>query len=108
MVVTVRVDVCAVPSVTGELMLQAGLVDPEGLTEQLSATDPVNPPKGVTVMTDVPELLMEALASRLRLVVPALKAKLCVPEDDPLTTALMPSVCTYLPVEASVATTRTL
>ncbi len=40
--------------VTGELTVQVGGVAPAPVTAQLSATDPVNPPEGVTVMVEVP------------------------------------------------------
>ncbi len=62
MVVAVEVTVSvAVPAVvplivTGEVTVQVGtLVPVVGVTAQVSATAPVNPPDGVTVMFEVPE-----------------------------------------------------
>jgi hypothetical protein len=54
--VTVNVAVPAVvpPIVTGVATEQVGAVAPVPVTAQPSATDPMNPPDGVTVMVDVP------------------------------------------------------
>jgi hypothetical protein len=79
---TVSVEVtAAVPVTSGEVGLRlqvAGLVAPLGpVTAQVRFTVPVNPPDGVTEMTEV--LFVVAPGTRLRAVGAAVRAKLGVP-----------------------------
>jgi hypothetical protein len=82
----------------------AGLVAPLGLpvTAQVRSTVEVNEPLiGATVMVDVLPLVAPAVRERLAGV--ALRPKLAV-TDEPLTTASMPNVWTYVPVESAPVT----